>query len=287
MLLAVAAIWGSSYGVAKLTLQYVPALEFVALRFVMTFLVLLPALRPLLSGVDRRASLAAGGVLGVNLLAVLLCESFGVAMTSAANAAFLIGTCVVITPIVERLIFRKRASRLMVLYPCLSLLGVALLVGSKAGAGSWAGGEFLMLLAAVLRALLMCLTRYHLLHAGVPTLTMTALQSGVAAIGACALLFATGTPTLSLTALATPALWGLMAYLVVLCTVFALYAQNFAAKHVDPSRVSLLLGCEPAFGALFAAVALNEHLSPISVAGGSLVVFAAWMTIDRGPGRPA
>jgi drug/metabolite transporter (DMT)-like permease len=287
MLLAVAAIWGSSYGVAKLALQHVPALEFVALRFVMTFLVLLPALRPLRSGLDRRASLAAGGVLGVNLLAVLLCESYGVTMTSAANAAFLIGTCVVITPIVERLIFGRQASRLMLLYPCVSLLGVALLVGSKAGADNWAGGEFLMLLAALLRALLMCLTRYHLLHVGMPTLTLTALQSGVAAVGACALLFATGAPRLSLSTLATPTLWGLMAYLVGLCTVFALYAQNFAARHVNPSRVSLLLGCEPAFGALFAAVALNEHLSLASLVGGSLVVLAAWMTIDRGAGPPA
>jgi drug/metabolite transporter (DMT)-like permease len=281
MLLVVAAIWGSSYGVAKLALHYVPAMEFVALRFVMTFILLLPALRPLLTAVDRRTSLAAGSALGINLLAVLLCESFGVALTSAANAAFLISTCVVITPFVEWLMFGQRTSRQVLLCACLSLLGVALLTGGNAGTGTWAKGEFLMLLAAVLRALLVCLTRYHLLRLGMPALTMTALQSGVAAVGASALVFVAGTPKLVLTALAVPAFWGLMLYLACLCTVFAFFAQNFAASHVNPSRVSLLLGCEPAFGAVFAVVALNDHLSFTGWVGGALVVAATWMATGR------
>ncbi|WP_374569127.1 DMT family transporter [Ideonella sp.] len=287
MLLVVAAIWGSSYGVAKLALQYVPAMEFVALRFVMTFVVLLPALRPLLTGVDRRARLAAGSALGINLLAVLLCESFGVALTSAANAAFLISTCVVITPFVEWLMFGKRTSRLMLLCACLSLLGVALLTGSNGGTGAWARGEFLMLLAAVLRALLVCLTRYHLLRLGMPALTMTALQSGVAAAGACALVFIAGTPKLIVSAVAVPAFWGLMLYLACLCTVFAFFAQNFAASHVSPSRVSLLLGCEPAFGAVFAVIALNDHLTPTGWIGGALVVAAAWLATGAEAPHPS
>jgi drug/metabolite transporter (DMT)-like permease len=286
MLLAVAAIWGSSYGVAKLALQYVPALEFVALRFAMTFLLLLPALRPLWTCTDRRAFGAAGSALGINLLAVLLCESFGVALTSAANAAFLISTCVVITPFVEWLMFGRRASRLVLASACISLLGVALLTGSSGGAGIWARGELLMLLAAVLRALLVCLTRYHLLRLGMPALTMTAVQSGVAALGACALVLWTGEPRQAFAALTVPAFWGLMAYLACLCTVFAFFVQNYASRHVGPSRMSLLLGCEPAFGALFAALVLSEQLPATGWLGGALVVAAAWMATghtDPGP----
>jgi drug/metabolite transporter (DMT)-like permease len=291
MLLAVAAIWGSSYGVAKLALQYVPALEFVALRFAMTFLLLLPALRPLWACTDRRAFAAAGSALGINLLAVLLCESFGVALTSAANAAFLIGTCVVITPFVEWLVFGRRVSRLLLASACISLLGVALLSGGSgsgsSGAGIWARGEFLMLLAAVLRALLVCLTRYHLLRLGMPALTMTALQSGVAALGACALVLWTGEPRHVFAALTVPAFWGLMAYLACLCTVFAFFAQNYASRHVGPSRMSLLLGCEPAFGALFAALVLGEQLAAVGWLGGALVVAAACMATRLSNPGPA
>ena len=62
------------------------------------------------------------------------------------------------------------------------------------------------------------------------------------------------------------------------CTVFALVAQNWALKHTSPSRVGLLTGTEPAWGALFAVAWLGESLGPQGWLGGALVVGAAlWM----------
>jgi hypothetical protein len=46
MLLAVAVVWGTSYGVAKSALGYYPVLGLLALRFGITFVMLSPALRP-------------------------------------------------------------------------------------------------------------------------------------------------------------------------------------------------------------------------------------------------
>ena len=99
-LLMVAAVWGSSYALAKQATQQLPVLEFLALRFGLTFIVLLPALKPLFTG-QGRSGLAVGGMLGANLLAVFLCETFGVSLTTASNAAFLISLCVALTPLVE------------------------------------------------------------------------------------------------------------------------------------------------------------------------------------------
>ncbi|MGL9774855.1 MAG: EamA family transporter [Sodalis sp. (in: enterobacteria)] len=45
MLLLVAVIWGRSYAATKQALVYYPVLDFIALRFTLTFLVLLPQLR--------------------------------------------------------------------------------------------------------------------------------------------------------------------------------------------------------------------------------------------------
>ena len=44
MLFAVAMVWGCSYGVAKIALFYYPVLGFLALRFGLTFFILLPSL---------------------------------------------------------------------------------------------------------------------------------------------------------------------------------------------------------------------------------------------------
>ena len=43
-LLLVAVVWGTSYGVAKGALAFYPVLGFLAVRFILTFAVLLPAL---------------------------------------------------------------------------------------------------------------------------------------------------------------------------------------------------------------------------------------------------
>ena len=51
MLLTVALIWGSSYAVAKQALLFYPVLGFLAIRFGLTFVLLLPQLR----GAGRRA----------------------------------------------------------------------------------------------------------------------------------------------------------------------------------------------------------------------------------------
>ena len=67
-----------------------------------------------------------------------------------------------------------------------------------------------------------------------------------------------------------------MAYLVLLCTVFAFFAQNHAASRSSPSRVSLLMGSEPVFGALIAAYGFGERIGPWGWAGGLLIVCAAW-----------
>ncbi|MCY1530966.1 EamA-like transporter family protein [compost metagenome] len=71
-----------------------------------------------------------------------------------------------------------------------------------------------------------------------------------------------------------------MAYLVLLCTVFAFFAQNHAASRSSPSRVSLLMGSEPVFGTAIAALGLGERIGAWGWAGGLLIVGAAlWVSL--------
>ncbi|WP_408908334.1 DMT family transporter [Variovorax paradoxus] len=75
---------------------------------------------------------------------------------------------------------------------------------------------------------------------------------------------------------ATASFWWGMAYLVLLCTVFAFFAQNHAASRTSPSRVSLLMGSEPVFGALIAVWGFGERVGPGGWIGGAMIVAAAW-----------
>lgn len=297
MLLLVAAVWGGSYAVAKQATTQLPVLEFIALRFGLTFVVLLPALRPLFTAAWRQG-LAVGGLLGANLLAIFVCETFGVSLTTASNAAFLISLCVAFTPFAEWWLLGQRPARRVFWAAGLSALGAGMLSATSATsvaapAGMSVGwGDALMVMAAVLRAVMVCMTRRLAGRHTLPALTLTAVQAGVMALGAAALsLLAAPAHGAWQMPPATASFWWGMAYLVLLCTVFAFFAQNHAASRASPSRVSLLMGSEPVFGALIAVYGFGERIGPWGWAGGLLIAGAAWwVTVpprERLPVSPA
>lgn len=276
MLLMVAIIWGSSYAVAKQALWFYPVLGFLAIRFGLTFLLLLPQLRG-----DGQRAVRPGLPLGLVMLGIFLCETWGVALTSASNAAFLISLCVVFTPFVEWAMLRQRPGNLLFAASALSLAGVWLLTGGMAISLNL--GDGLMLAAALLRALLVCLTRRLTADLQVPPLALTAVQSGVVAAGCLILGFTLpgGLPALPQSA----AFWVATLYLVFFATLFALYVQNLALGRISATRVSLLMGSEPLFGAIIAGLWLGERLTPTEWAGGLLIMLATLGTMRFG--RPA
>ncbi|QDL54807.1 DMT family transporter [Rhodoferax aquaticus] len=276
-LLLVAVVWGTSYGVAKGALAFYPVLGFLAVRFSLTFLLLSPALWAATPR-QRQHALIAGLPLGGMMLAIFLCETYGVAHTQASNAAFLISLCVVFTPFVEWWMLGRKPAPAIFVFAAVSLVGAGLLSGGLESQFGY--GDALMLCAAMLRAVGVCQTSKWTQGRDAPALALTAVQSGVIAVGCLALGLASqeGLPALP----SSPAFWQMVAYLVIGCTVFAFFAQNWALKHSSPSRVTLLTSSEPAFGALFAVLWLGESLSFTAWVGGGLIVASAlWVCACR------
>ncbi|WP_059287564.1 DMT family transporter [Aquitalea magnusonii] len=112
------------------------------------------------------------------------------------------------------------------------------------------------------------------------TLALTGLQGLLICLG-CLLLAGLngGLPALP----RQPAFWGDILFLVLLCTLFAFFAMNYALRHSSATRVALLTGSEPVFGALFAVLWLGETLSASSWLGGLLMVAASLWAVR--PGR--
>jgi drug/metabolite transporter (DMT)-like permease len=282
LLLLVAVIWGGSYSAAKLATGQMPVLQFLLLRFGLTFVLLLPALRGL-AVASWRAALSGATLLGINLLAIFVCETFGVSLTTAANAAFLISLCVAFTPLCEWWLLKARPRAAVLAAAALSLLGAGLLAFQQGASAGLAWGDALMVLAAFLRGVMVCLTRRHGQRHGLPALTMTAVQMGVLTLGTAALMLATrgsAWPPLPRDA----SFWAAMAFLVLLCTLFAFFVQNYAASRSSPSRVALLMGSEPMWGALIAVLLMGEHMSLQGWFGGLLIVAAAWWVTRPAPG---
>ena len=88
LLLLVALFWGTSYGLTKSALAYTSVLIFIALRFSLTFVSVLPiVIRDFYLGRNRNwvNALPTGFI----LTAIFVCEVVGCYFSSASKAAFL------------------------------------------------------------------------------------------------------------------------------------------------------------------------------------------------------
>ncbi|SEG06329.1 DMT family transporter [Marinobacterium lutimaris] len=283
-LLLVAAFWGTSYGVTKEALAYTGALAFIAIRFGMTALILAPLhLREIFAG--KAADCLRALPTGILLLCIFVAETWGVFHTSATRAAFLISLCVLITPLLQGLIERRWPRAQLLGLVLLSLLGVGLLTqaGVQGEDTGWRMNlrDYLMLLAALLRAVLVVTTNRLFNGRALSALAITSTQSWVVTLGALAF-FALGDAPASELFPLHGEFWWAAVYLTLCCTLYALFAQNYGLKHTSPSRVALLTGSEPAFGALFAFLWLGETLTPVQLLGAGCILLSTLIaTLQR------
>lgn len=278
MLLLVAVVWGASYGLAKTAVTFYPVLGFLAVRFCVTSVLLLPTWRGL-SKQQVKATLTVGVLLGLILTAIFVSETYGVSLTLASNAAFLISMCVVFTPFIEWLVLRSRPDMVGFVAAGVSLAGTWLL--TSAVSLSFNVGDGLILVAALLRAVMVTFTNKLTHGKNIPSLPLTSVQTGTVGLG-CLVLGIAGLPGGLPPLPDNPVFWYATGFLIVFCTLFAFFAQNYALQRTSPTRVSLLMGVEPVFGALFAVYWLNESLSMTGWIGGSMIVAASlWATLRR------
>lgn len=295
-LLLTAFFWGTSYGITKEALLYTGILAFIVIRFGLTSILLAPIfIKELHTGLakDWKFAVPTGGI----LLCIFLAEIYGVFHTTASKAAFLISLCVLITPFVEAITDRKLPSTAIVLFALLSLFGVFLLTTQSYSHQPFDifslnflsldllsldmnKGDYSILLAAFLRACMVVTTKTLLKGKTLSALSTTSIQANVVTLGALFFFIASDNPIEQLFP-TDFSFWIAIFYLVIFCTIFAFFAQNFGVKHTTPSRVALLTGSEPAFGAMFAYYWLGESLNTIQMVGGTCILLATIMATLR------
>ena len=264
--LSVAFVWGASYPVAKAALAFAPVLLLIAIRFgVSTITMGLIARREILD--SRPGDLLRGAALGLILALIFLAETFGVASTTASNAAFIISLCTLLTPLLDHALAGRLPPPGIVVGACLGSVGVAILSGGLSRLGT---GDALMLAAAALRACMMVATQRLMAGRNLSSAALTSVQAAAVATVSVMAMLATGT-----TGWVLPArldFWLAVAFLALFCTVGAFYIQNAAVRRASPTRVGFLMGTEPVFASLIAVTLFGEALHGSTIFGGLLVL---------------
>lgn len=278
-LLAVAAVWGSSYLATKEVVHADGALAFLTLRFGLAVGVLTVLLRRRIARI-RRDELIAGSLFGAILTAICGCETYGVTMTSASNAGLIMALTVVITPLlggpggVAPLFYAPAA---IVVLGCIALT-------QSGGFALPDAGDVLIVVAAVLRAVhvtvLSRTSTAHRLDPAAVTLVQLATVTVLTAMPAGALGQFSAVPQMS------GRDWALTGYLALACTVFAFGIQTWAAPSSTPARMSLLLGTEPLWAAAIGVGLAGDPVTALGALGAVLIVTGTnWgRAVSRGAG---
>jgi drug/metabolite transporter (DMT)-like permease len=266
ILITVTLFWGGTFPLVKEAIEEVPVMAFLWIRFVLAALILM-----LWAGYRAIADLGKGGWLrGAGLGALLFgsyaFQTFGLAITSSANAAFVTGLNVVWVPLLAGPLLKKPAlpgSRIGVV--C-ALIGLFLLTYRE----PWRlnPGDFLVLVCSFFVA-------FHILGLDVWTHGYDGRALAFVQIGTMALLSLMGSllfEPLHWPRAWTPTLFRTVIICSVFATVYAFWAMTVFQKMTTPTRAALIYTLEPVFGALFAIIYAHERLNGVGWTGGALIV---------------
>ncbi len=260
-MVAVTAVWGSTFVLVRDAVAQVPPFAFIAYRFLAAAL-LLAALRPRLATAGT-PELAAGVAAGLALFAGYGFQTVGLQYTTASNAGFITGLSVVLTPLFAGLLPRQPPGRWPVLGACLAAVGLGLLSLRRLEVRQ---GDALVFGCAVAFAA-------HILLLGrnaprYPAYPLAVVQ--LATAGALGLAWAGAAGDLARPA--SGSVWLALAITAVLASAGAFLVQTRAQREVSPTKTAVILTMEPVFAGLFGFLVAGERLAARGWAGAACIL---------------
>lgn len=266
---ACALLFGSTFLVMKQTVAKVEPLTFLALRFGFAALVLWPLARrrPRTPGELRHGLLA-----GVSLLCGYVLQVMGLRHTTSSRSAFITYLLIVLVPVMEAVLLRRRLRASTVVGVAVALVGLVLLADPGGGAGHGFGlGETLTLLCAfAFGAHIVILDRYAHLH---DPIRLTQVQILVVT-GSCTV----GALVVGIGPLGVGSAWVAIAYTGAVATALAFVLMVSGQRVVPASRVALILLLEPVSAAALGFLA-GERLGMRGVLGAALILIAILVSV--------
>lgn len=275
-MVAVTAVWGSTFVLVRDAVAQIPPFTFIAYRF-LAAAVLLAALRPRLAAGGQPGLVAAGVAAGLALFAGYGFQTVGLQYTTASNAGFITGLSVVLTPLFAGLLLRQPPGRWPVLGACLAAVGLGLLSLQRLEVRQ---GDALVLGCAVAFAThILLLGRYAPRFS---TYRLAVVQLATAGLAALAWAGLAG----DLVAPASSQVWVALAITSVAASAGAFLVQTRAQREVSPTRTAVILTMEPVFAGLFGFVLAGERLSGRGWLGAGLIL-AGMLVAELGGRHPA
>lgn len=278
-LLAMTAVWGSTFFLIKDVVTRIPVADLLAVRFALASVGLALLVAPRRRLRLSRSLLVQGAGLGLLYGGAQVLQTLGLARTSASVSGFLTGLYVVATPLLAAVLLRQRVRPTVWAAVGLATVGLAVLSLTGLSAGY---GELLTLASAVIYAgHIVALGR---ISAPGAALTLSLVQLVVITL-VCALLAVLPGSGPGLQLPGTAADWLVLGYLGLIAGAATMVLQTWAQARIDATRAAVIMAMEPVWAAGFAVAFGGESVTGRLVIGG-VAILAAMYLAELGPRTP-
>jgi drug/metabolite transporter (DMT)-like permease len=271
---------GGTFPLAKYVLERLAVDQMVLGRFAFASLALVLLAPPSqLRAFDRKDCILtlAAAVLGVPVQFLLQFE--GLARTSVAHAALMVGAMPVLLAVAAALFERERLGRRTVAALLASCAGAALLTASSGGSvgGPTLGGDLLVLASLIAGVAWMLLSRRVTGRHDARTVTTLVTVLGTFVLAAWVVARnTTSVPRLPAT------VWDALAILGVLLTALPTFLWNWGLPRVPAARAGVFINLEPLVGCALGVLVFGDRLTASALVGGAAIVCGSLTVVRNG-----
>lgn len=271
-LLAVTAIWGSTFILVKWTVESLGVYYFLFLRFTLAsvLLILIFHRRILRTG---RPTILASLALSCLMFIAFSTQTEGLKLTTASNSALITGLYMVLVPLFSLIYPRRRPDPLAIAGIALALPGMILLTQySFAGVNA---GDMITLVTAFACAWHIILTgQFATEHSIIPLVVFQFIFVSLFSLIATIVKgeFTSDIPQIG---------WITIIITAVFATALAFTVQTAAQRIVNPTRTGIVFAMEAVFGALFGYLIGGELMTQASFFGACLMVAGMFVSEIR------
>lgn len=300
LLTLTALIWGVAFVAQSAGSAYMGSCTFTGLRFLIGAAALWPFIaigdrkrnraeihRSGTPGSDRASLWRAGIILGTLLCIASLLQQEGITLgASAGKAGFITATYIVLVPILNLVVFKKKTSPAIWIGVAVALAGLYLLCIDRESLSIAFADVLLILCALAYSFQILAIDRYSPKFDALKLSAIQFLSCGI--LSSAVMLFADVVPMGAaqwLRSLATWNVWIPLLYAAILSSAVGYTLQIVAQKGLNPTVASLLMSLESVFAALAGWLILHQRLTPRELLGCALV-FTAVLLAQLAPSSP-
>jgi drug/metabolite transporter (DMT)-like permease len=265
-------LWGLSISITKKTtaVLYFPHIAFY--RFIITTVALIPfAINKNFLWPDKKDLLKFFVLAFLTVPCTFLLQFAGFALTSGTSASLMIGMTPVMFAIVSFLFLKEKLSMLTLIGILISIIGIYVVIGGSVSNNNW-GGDGLIILSLISLSVSVVFSQQLMAKYSPLVLTVYTIWFGTILLIP-ASLFLYGVPPTNLPS----STWILLLIQGIVCTCFASLLWNYGLKKISITKTGIYANIEPIAGIFFSGILLHEVINLQVIAGGFLVILAAFI----------